>query len=62
VLKGVREESRYRLRYHDHSAPDRSLTGRELLSEGLMVKLLAPNSSEIIFVTDEAVADEAMQK
>ena len=62
VLRGVRAESRYRLCYHDHSAPDRSLTGRELLSEGLMVKLLAPNSSEIIFVTDEAVADEAMQK
>jgi alpha-galactosidase len=50
ALKGLQASSRYRLRYNDHSAPDRSVTGRELMTRGLDVTLPMPNSSELIFI------------
>ena len=50
VLKGLQRESKYRLSFHDHSSPDRVVTGRDLLRNGFKVTLPLPNSSEIIFL------------
>ena len=50
VLKGLDLTGRYLLKFYDHSAPDRTVTGQELMSEGLKVMLPLQNSSELIFV------------
>jgi hypothetical protein len=52
-LQGLAPGKKYRLRFHDHSAPDGVGSGQELLGSGLTVKLAVPNSSELIFI-DEA--------
>lgn len=52
VLKGLDPAARYRVRFHDHSSPDQTLAGRDLLSSGLSVKLLLPNSSEIVLLEE----------
>jgi alpha-galactosidase len=52
VLKGLRPEARYALRFHDRSSPDGAATGRELLTSGLRVKLALPNSSDLIFIEE----------
>jgi hypothetical protein len=48
-IRGVDPESKYQVRFHDHSANDRVVDGDELLNSGVLVKLLIPISSEIIF-------------
>ncbi len=48
VLKGLEPDGKYRLRFHDHSSPDCIVSGRELLSLGLNLKLVKPSSSEVI--------------
>ena len=53
-LQGLELSARYRLRFHDHSSPDRTVTGQELVRSGLKVALSLPNSSELIFVEREA--------
>ncbi len=50
VLSGLEASARYRLRFHDHSSADRTVTGRELMNRGLKVTLPVPNSSELIFI------------
>jgi len=52
VLKGVRPDGTYRLRFQDGSSPDTTATGRQLLESGLTVHLPLPNSSELIFIDD----------
>jgi hypothetical protein len=49
-LHGLVAGKEYRLRFHDHSAPDRTVSGRELLDLGLAVNLSVPNSSELILI------------
>src|SRR5262249_18578613 len=49
-LEGLRPDARYHLRFHDHSAPDRAATGRQLLESGLTITLPLPNSSELVFL------------
>ena len=49
-LKGLDAQARYRLSFHDHSAPDRVVAGKELIGAGLEVYLPLPNSSELIFI------------
>jgi alpha-galactosidase len=49
-LRGLSAQKEYRLRFHDHSAPDRTVSGRELLNSGLVVNLSVPNSSELILI------------
>ena len=51
-LKGLQPWARYRLSYHDHSAPDSIASGKELMEQGLKVSLPIPNSSELIFIAD----------
>jgi len=49
-LRGFERSHRYRLIFHDHSAPDRIASGEELMANGLKVDLPFTNSSELIFV------------
>jgi alpha-galactosidase len=51
-LQGLQPEKRYRLRFHDHSAADRVVKGRELMHDGLRVRLAIANSSELIFLEE----------
>jgi alpha-galactosidase len=53
TMQGLRLDRKYRLRFQDHSAPDKTISGSDLLRSGLMVHLAVPNSSELIFI-DEA--------
>jgi len=52
VLKGLNPSGRYLLKFHDHSAPDRSMSGRELMTKGLPVQLRLTNSSELVFLEE----------
>ena len=49
-LRGLELSVRYRLRFHDHSATDRTITGEQLMRDGLQVTPKLPNSSELIFL------------
>jgi hypothetical protein len=50
MLEGLQPSGRYVLNFHDHSAPDRTITGRDLMAKGLKVMLPLANSSELIFI------------
>lgn len=52
VLQGLQPASRYQLRFHDHSAPDRIVEGAELMKTGLGMRFPLANSSEIIFLEE----------
>ncbi len=52
VLRGLRPESSYRLTFHDHSSPDQTVSGRNLMKEGVRVSLQLPESSELVFVKE----------
>jgi hypothetical protein len=54
VLGGLDAEKRYRLCFEDGSAPDREVTGKELMGSGLVVHLRVPLSSELIFLAETA--------
>ena len=54
VLAGLDVSRRYHLHFQDGSAPDRTATGSDLMSEGLLVRLQNPLSSELVFLTEEA--------
>ncbi|MGI8960156.1 MAG: glycoside hydrolase family 36 protein [Bryobacteraceae bacterium] len=49
-LHGLTPGKEYRLRFHDHSSPDRRVSGRELLDSGLTVNLSIPHSSELVLI------------
>jgi alpha-galactosidase len=51
-LQGVRASRSYHLHFQDHSAPDRNVTGNELLSRGIKVNLPVPLSSDLIFLQE----------
>ena len=53
ALKGLNPSGRYQIKFYDHSVPDRTVTGRELMGTGLKVVLPMTNSSELIFVEAE---------
>jgi len=50
VLQGLQPSLRYEIKFHDHSGADQSLTGQELMRNGLKVTLGVPNSSELVFL------------
>ncbi len=52
-LRGLDLSARYRLRFHDHTSPDRTASGEELMQVGLSVNLNLPNSSDLIFIEQE---------
>jgi alpha-galactosidase len=49
-LRGMDSHKRYSLHFQDKSAPDRVITGTELMQAGLRVQLRLPDSSELVFV------------
>jgi alpha-galactosidase len=51
-LQGIRADRQYRLRFQDHSMPDRTVPGSELLKSGVTLKLPITNSSEIVHIED----------
>jgi alpha-galactosidase len=53
VLSGLDAQKQYRLHFQDGTAPDRTAAGRELMNEGLLVRLQNPLSSELVFLTEE---------
>jgi alpha-galactosidase len=57
-VEGVQSSHSYRLHFSDHSAPDRTISGRELLDRGLTVALPLPLSSELVFIDDLEVLDK----
>jgi len=52
-LEGLQPSDRYHLKFYDHSAADRTATGRELMGAGLKVTLSLTNSSELVFIEGE---------
>ncbi len=61
VLRGLDPSSLYQLRFHDHSAPDQIVSGRDLMDAGIKVGLPLANSSEIILLSRSQSADEKSQ-
>jgi len=53
-LQGLVPQKQYRLRFHDHSAPDRVAAGRDLKASGLTVNLSVPDSSELVFIDESS--------
>jgi alpha-galactosidase len=52
-LSGLQPDTKYRLKFNDHSSTDRTASGRELMGEGLKATLPLPNSSELVFIQEE---------
>jgi len=52
VLKGLKPAARYAVAFRDHTNADRTLIGRELMEQGLIVKLPYENSSDLIFIDE----------
>jgi hypothetical protein len=53
VLDGLQKSATYQIHFHDHSSPDRSAIGRELMTTGLKVALVDPYSSELILLEEK---------
>jgi alpha-galactosidase len=53
-LEGLEFSGRYRLRFNDHSAADRTVTGHELMGKGLKLTLPLPDSSELVFIEGQS--------
>jgi hypothetical protein len=51
-LYGLQPSRRYRLHFQDGSSADRTVTGNDLMNDGLSIKLAVPNSSELIFIDE----------
>lgn len=51
-LQGLRSDRRYRVSFHDRTAPDRTASGSDLMHSGMVVELPAPNSSELVFLSE----------
>jgi alpha-galactosidase len=52
-MAGLNPSTHYLLNFHDHSSPNRTMTGQELISKGLRVQLPLPNSSELVFLEEQ---------
>jgi hypothetical protein len=53
ILRGLRSNASYRVRCHDHTFPDRTISGRDLMARGLLVSLTIPYSSELVFIEQQ---------
>ena len=50
VLKGLRTQKNYRVRFRDHSSVDFTASGRQLMQAGVPVSLPLANSSELMLI------------
>jgi len=53
-LRGLNPVARYRLKFHDHSSTDQTVTGRELMGAGLNLMLPLQTSSELVFLEEQS--------
>jgi hypothetical protein len=51
-LQGLQSNHRYRLSFHEHTAPDRIALGSELMHSGMIVYLPVSDSSELVFLSE----------
>ena len=56
VLRGLREKSRYRLTFQDHSSEDYTATGAQLMTAGVAVRQPVTNSAELVFIQERLVS------
>jgi alpha-galactosidase len=54
ILAGLKPQNHYQLHFEDGTAPDREVTGKDLMGSGLAVHLEWPLSSELIFLSEAA--------
>ena len=50
ALKGLEPNTKYKVRTEDHSTPDATYSGNELMNTGLMIKLPGKYSSDLVFL------------
>ena len=50
VLQGLDPDRLYQLTFQDHSSQGQSMSGSELMTQGVQVPLPVPASSELIFL------------
>ena len=60
-LRGLSVTHQYQLRFHDHTNPDRIISGRDLMQHGLPVHMSLPISSELIFLSEQKTDHAAMR-
>ncbi len=53
VLKGLVAETKYRVRTEDHSTPEATYSGSELMSAGLAIKLPARYTSDLVYLEED---------
>ncbi len=53
LLRGLSATKQYQLQFHDHTSPDRIMTGLDLMQNGLPVHLPLPTSSELVFLNEQ---------
>lgn len=54
LLKGLLPTRLYTVHCEDHTSPDRTATGKDLMDSGLTVALTLPESSELVFISESA--------
>lgn len=54
LLRGLSATKQYQLQFHDHTSPDRIMTGLDLMQNGLPVRLPLPTSSELVFLHEQS--------
>ncbi len=52
LLAGLKDAAHYRVHFEDATAPDGTITGRELMTTGLSIHLAHPLSSELVFLQE----------
>src|SRR3954447_15622759 len=52
-LQGLSPSAHYALRFQDHSSPDGTATGQDLMTSGLQIKIPLPNTSELVFIEEQ---------
>jgi Melibiase/Glycosyl hydrolase family 36 C-terminal domain len=50
LLRGLNPSTSYRLTFQDHSAPERTISGRDLMINGIQISRTIPESSELVFI------------
>ena len=60
-MRGLSATDYYQLKFHDHTSPDRIISGRDLMQHGLLVNLSLPISSELIFLSEQKTDHAAMR-
>jgi hypothetical protein len=52
VLKGLGENTNYTVRSEDHSTPDATYSGKDLITTGLTIQLPARYTSDLLYLEE----------